>query len=76
MQKHRLIIQFKGIHFLKLQKKPATVLLKMNSFTGRRLWLFKCSKTKLKKNYIFKKKICMIFTKSFFLFSKKVICLK
>ena len=25
------------------------------------------SKTKLKKKYIFKKKICMIFTKSFFL---------
>ena len=34
--------------------------------TWNQIWLFKCSKTKLKKNYIFKKKICMIFTKSFF----------
>ena len=38
------------------------------------IWLFKCSKTKLKKIYNFKKKICMVFTKSFF-FSKKVMYL-
>ena len=38
--------------------------------TSGRLWLFKCSKTKLKENYFFKKKICMIFQKSFF-FCKK-----
>ena len=41
---------------------------------GPLLWLFKCSKTKLKKKIIFKKKICMVFKKSFF--KKKVICLK
>ena len=35
------------------------------------VWLFKCSKTKLKKNYVFKKKLYMIFPKSFF-FQKKL----
>ena len=35
--------------------------------------LFKCSKTKLKKIDIFKKEVCMIFPKSFFIFKKSYL---
>ena len=39
--------------------------------TSGGLWLFKCSKTIRRNNYIFKKKICMSFKKTLF-FSVKI----
>ena len=59
--------------FLADQKLIYDQILYQIIFDKGLLWLFKCSKTKLTKNYIFKKKICMIFTKSFFFFKKSYL---
>ena len=44
--------------------------LKNGTARSSHLWLFKCSKTKLKKIIFLKKKICMIFRKTCLFFQK------